>query len=168
MEDQKDKGILKPVNQDDLAASSCIRCQLETESLGHSLTPHLDKDESNFHQWSRSLNCLVENIFDIESYFSSEEHDGNQGRNRQIPTFIEKSIDQALQHHTDDEDEARKFYALLRDRFDRTSWSRVMTLWGDLVNGLDAAEDLNSHYSEICNTIKNLKLSLPGGFTQEN
>ncbi|MBW0531057.1 hypothetical protein O181_070772, partial [Austropuccinia psidii MF-1] len=132
MADQKDKGILQPVNQDDLAASSRIRRQLETESLGHSLTPHLDKDGPNFHQWSRILNHLVENIFDIESYFSSEEHDGSWGRNRQIQTFIEKSIDQALRHHSDDEDESRNVYALLRDRFNRTSWSRVMTLWGDL------------------------------------
>ncbi|MBW0567591.1 hypothetical protein O181_107306, partial [Austropuccinia psidii MF-1] len=118
--------------------------------------------------WSRSLNRLVENIFDVESYFSSEEHNSNRGRNRQIRTFIEKSIDQDLQHHTDDEDEARKVYALLRDRFDRISWSRVMTLWGYLVNGSDAVEDPNSHYLAIHNTIKNLKLSLPGGFTEEN
>ncbi|MBW0463036.1 hypothetical protein O181_002751 [Austropuccinia psidii MF-1] len=42
-----------------------------------------------------------------------------------------------------------------------------MTLWGDLVNGADATDDLNGHYSEINSTIKNLKLDFPGGFTEE-
>ncbi|MBW0506956.1 hypothetical protein O181_046671 [Austropuccinia psidii MF-1] len=43
-----------------------------------------------------------------------------------------------------------------------------MTLWGDLVNGADAADDLNGNYSEINSKIKNLKLALLGGFTEEN
>ncbi|MBW0463877.1 hypothetical protein O181_003592 [Austropuccinia psidii MF-1] len=159
---------MQPVVQDDLAASSRIKQQLETESLGHSLTPHLGKDGSNCHQWSRSLNRLIKNIFDIEQYFSCEGGNDNCSRNRQIQNFIEKSIDQDLRHHTEDEDEGRRVYALLRDRFDRVSWSKVMTLWGDLVNGSDAADDLNGHYSEINSTIKNLKLAFPGGFTEEN
>ncbi|MBW0578623.1 hypothetical protein O181_118338 [Austropuccinia psidii MF-1] len=96
MADSKDRGSLQPVVQDDLATSSRIKRQLETESLGQSLTPHLGKDGSSFHQWSRSLNRLIENIFDDEQYFSSQGRDDNRGRNRQIRTFIEKSIDQDL------------------------------------------------------------------------
>ncbi|MBW0526690.1 hypothetical protein O181_066405 [Austropuccinia psidii MF-1] len=96
MTNQKEQEGVQPVVQDNLAASSRIRRQLETESLGHSLTPHLGKDGSNFHQWSRSLNCLIKNIFDMEQYFSSERHDDNCSNNRQLQTFIEKSIDQDL------------------------------------------------------------------------
>ncbi|MBW0467146.1 hypothetical protein O181_006861 [Austropuccinia psidii MF-1] len=43
-----------------------------------------------------------------------------------------------------------------------------MTLWGDLVIGSDPVDDLNRYYSEIHNTIENLKLSLPGVFTEKN
>ncbi|MBW0506959.1 hypothetical protein O181_046674 [Austropuccinia psidii MF-1] len=108
MANSKDREIMQPVIQEDLAASSRIKQQLETESLGHSLTPHLCKDGSHFHQWSRSLNCLIKNIFDIEQYFSSHGRNDNRSCNRQIRTFIEKSIDHYLKHHTEDEDEARR------------------------------------------------------------
>ncbi|MBW0534724.1 hypothetical protein O181_074439 [Austropuccinia psidii MF-1] len=167
MTDQKEKGTSN-VDPDDIATSSCIRRQLETESLGLSLTPHLDKDGSNFHQWSRSLCRLVENIFDYESYFSLLEKDNNCSCNRQIQTFIEKSIHPYLRCHADDEDEARKLFGFLRDRFDRLSWSKVMNLWGDLINGPDPLQDINGCYSEIRSLIRRLKAAILGGFTEDN
>ncbi|MBW0576628.1 hypothetical protein O181_116343 [Austropuccinia psidii MF-1] len=124
MTNQKEKGT-STVDPDYIATSSRIRRQLETESLNLSLTPHLDKDGSNFHQWLRSLCRLVENIFNYESYFSLLERDNNRGCNWQIQMFIEKSIHPDLHCHVDDEDEARQLFVFLRDCFDRLSWSKV-------------------------------------------
>ncbi|MBW0461349.1 hypothetical protein O181_001064 [Austropuccinia psidii MF-1] len=120
---------------DDMATSSRIQRQLETKSLGLSLTPHLNGDGSNFHQWSRSLCRLVENIFEIKSYFSSIERDSNHACNRKIWTFIEKSIHPYLRCHADDEDEARRLFGFLRDRFDRLLWSKQY--FHDIANALD-------------------------------
>ncbi|MBW0493529.1 hypothetical protein O181_033244 [Austropuccinia psidii MF-1] len=134
--------------------------QVEIDRLGEGITPCLTSDGLNFHCWSRSLIRLIEWTHTVVDYFSSLDKDSDRTRNYEIRTYIEKSISGDLNNSIEEEDEARRAYQLLCRRFEKHSWSHVMNLFNDLINGLDASIDLNDSYEAIKTNVRNLKSAL--------
>ncbi|MBW0541874.1 hypothetical protein O181_081589 [Austropuccinia psidii MF-1] len=123
--------------------------QVKINRLGEGITPRLTSDGLNFRRWSRSLIRLIERTHTIVSYFSSFDKDGDRTINYKIRTYIEKSISGDLNNSIEEEDEARKAYQLLHCRFEKHSWSHVMNLFNNLLNGLDTLGNLNESYVAI-------------------
>ncbi|MBW0488570.1 hypothetical protein O181_028285 [Austropuccinia psidii MF-1] len=134
--------------------------QVEIDRLGEGITPRLTSDGLNFHCWSSSLIRLIEWTHTVVNYFLSIDKDSDRTQNYKIRTYIEKSISGDLNNSIEEEDEARRAYQLLRRRFEKHSWSHVMNLFNDLINGSDASANLNDSYVAVKTNVSNLNLAL--------
>ncbi|MBW0535303.1 hypothetical protein O181_075018 [Austropuccinia psidii MF-1] len=104
---------------------------------------------------SRSPIRLTKQTHNVTNYFISTKIDTCQGGSYEICTYIQKAINSDLNNSSEEEDEARQTYQLLHRKFDKNSWLHVMNLFNNLVNGSDAAENLNKVYASTQSTVRN-------------
>ncbi|MBW0539319.1 hypothetical protein O181_079034 [Austropuccinia psidii MF-1] len=141
--------------------------QVEIDRLGEGITPRLSSDGMNFHRWAKSLTRLVERTHGVKEYFGTEDNDPDSERNAEIRTYIEKSIAMDLSNSIEEEDEARRVYFLLKNQFERPSWSHVMNLVDDLINAPEASANLNEAFAATKSTVSNLRSAIGSTWTDE-
>ncbi|MBW0475373.1 hypothetical protein O181_015088 [Austropuccinia psidii MF-1] len=121
----------------------------------------------NFHCWAKSLTRLVERTHGKKDYFGTEDSDPDSKRNAEIRTYIEKSIAIDLSNSIEEEDEARKVYYLLKNQFEKPSWSHVMNLVNNLINAPEAYDNLNEAFATTKSTVGNLRSAIGSAWTDE-
>ncbi|MBW0527299.1 hypothetical protein O181_067014 [Austropuccinia psidii MF-1] len=84
---------------DDLNAH--VRKRIKLENLGRGITPHLAQDGPNFNLWYHSLLNLINDLYDVDTYFGKASDDNYKSRDRAIQIFICKSIHQELLLYTE-------------------------------------------------------------------
>ncbi|MBW0519982.1 hypothetical protein O181_059697 [Austropuccinia psidii MF-1] len=84
----------------------------------------------------------------------------NRTRNYEIRAHFKKSISGDLNNSIEEEDEAMQAYQLLSRRVEKHSWSHLMSLFDELINGLDASTHLYKSYVAIKKNVSNLKSAL--------
>ncbi|MBW0526961.1 hypothetical protein O181_066676 [Austropuccinia psidii MF-1] len=60
--------------------NACVRKRIRFENLGCGITPHLAQDGSNFNLWYHSLLNLIEDLYDVDTYFGEASDDNNKSR----------------------------------------------------------------------------------------
>ncbi|MBW0548620.1 hypothetical protein O181_088335 [Austropuccinia psidii MF-1] len=155
---------LANVDQTDTWVCKC----LETKRLGQSIAPHLTKDGMNICHWSRSLCLLVNDIFEEEDYFASQEDDTLPSCKNAVQIFILISIDDSLLSYVEDVTLARTIYRLFETCFTYTSWSHMMSLITTIINATNDLETPDNGYSKIQDSLKNLKTAIGGKWSDES
>ncbi|MBW0564830.1 hypothetical protein O181_104545 [Austropuccinia psidii MF-1] len=145
-----------------------FRRQVYINRLGEGITPCLTSDGMNFHHWAKSLTQLVERTHGKKDYFGTEDKDPNSERNAEIRTYIKKSNVVDLSNSIKEEDKARKVYYLLKNQFEKPSWSHVINLVDDLINAPEASKNLNETFATTKLTVSNLRSALGLAWTDEN
>ncbi|MBW0479543.1 hypothetical protein O181_019258 [Austropuccinia psidii MF-1] len=144
-----------------------FRQQVEIDRLGEGITPRLTSDGMNFHHWAKSLTRLVERTHGVKDYFGTQDNNPGSERNAEIRTYIKKSVAVDLNNSIKEEDEARKVYHLLKNQFEKPSWSHVMNLVDDLINAPEASKNLNEAFATTKSTVSNLRSAIGSAWTDE-
>ncbi|MBW0493251.1 hypothetical protein O181_032966 [Austropuccinia psidii MF-1] len=140
-------GLRKALFSSTTQSGARFRRQVEINRLGEGITPRLTSDGMNFHRWAKSLTRLVERMHVVKVYFGTGDNDPDSERNAEIRTYITKSIAMDLSNSIKEEDEARRVYYLLKNQFERPSWSQIMKLVDNLINAPEASANLNEVFA---------------------
>lgn len=100
--------------------------KLQYQKIGTNLSPHLKQDGSNFSEWTKALSLEVASLFDHSSYFEWPTPDTSNERALLTATIIQFSIHPDLVPLIHGRP-GREAHFILKERFDRTSWSYVIT-----------------------------------------
>ncbi|MBW0495339.1 hypothetical protein O181_035054 [Austropuccinia psidii MF-1] len=91
----------------------------------------------------------------------------NSKRYAEIRTYIDKSIAVDLSNSIKEEDEERKVFYLLKNQFEKPSWSHVMNLINELINSPEANVNLNKAFAATKSNFSNLKSAIGSTWTDE-
>ncbi|MBW0491158.1 hypothetical protein O181_030873 [Austropuccinia psidii MF-1] len=145
-----------------------VRKRIELENLGRGITPHLARDGSNFNLWYHSLSNLIDDLYDIDTYFSKASDDHDKSRDRAIQIFICKLIHQELLLYTEGLHSARSIFQSLQKQFQHKSWSQAMVILNQILNLNEATVSLDEGFTEMQNLLCELKSSLGGMWTDDS
>ncbi|MBW0538921.1 hypothetical protein O181_078636 [Austropuccinia psidii MF-1] len=145
-----------------------VKKRLELENLGQGITPHLVRDGSNFNLWYHSLSNLIEDLYDVDTYFGEASDDNDKPRDRAIQIFIRKSIHQELLLYTEGLYSAKSIFQSLQKRFQHKSWSQAMVIFNRIMNLNDATASIDEGFTEMQSLLRELKSSLGGVWTDDS
>ncbi|MBW0531162.1 hypothetical protein O181_070877 [Austropuccinia psidii MF-1] len=91
-----------------------VRKRIKLEDLGCGITPHLAQDGSNFNLWYHSLSNLIDDLYDVDTYFSKANTDHDKSRDRAIQVFLCKLIHQELLSYMEGLYSARSIFQSLQ------------------------------------------------------
>ncbi|MBW0530330.1 hypothetical protein O181_070045 [Austropuccinia psidii MF-1] len=158
------KEVLSSV--DDINAH--VRKRIELENSGRGITPHLARDGSNFNLWYHSLSNLIDNLYDLDTYFGEASNDNNKSRDREIQIFIRKSIHQELLLYTEGLYSARSIFQSLQKRFQHKLLSQAMVILNRTINLNEANVSLDEGFSKMQSLLRKLKSSLGSVWTDDS
>ncbi|MBW0538940.1 hypothetical protein O181_078655 [Austropuccinia psidii MF-1] len=145
-----------------------VRKRIELENLGRGITPHLARDGSNFNLWYNSLSNLIEDLYEVDAYFSNPDEDTDKSRDRTIQVFISKSIHQELLSYTEGHYSAKSLFQSLQKRFQHKSWSQAMVIFNRMINLDESTISVDEGFTELQNLLRELKSSLGGVWTDDS
>lgn len=105
--------------------------KLQYQKIGANISPHLLSNGSNFSQWSEALSIEVASLFEHSQYFESANVNASAEQASLMATILQFSIHQDLVPLVQDK-VGRKAFKILKEPFDKTSWTYVMTRWVSL------------------------------------
>ncbi|MBW0581938.1 hypothetical protein O181_121653 [Austropuccinia psidii MF-1] len=131
--------------------NACVQKHIELESLGHSITPHLSRDGSNFNLWYNSLLNLTEDLYKLDTYFSDPSEDADKSRDSTVHIFIFKSIHQELPPYTECHYSSKLLFQSLQKFFQHKSWSQAMVIFNSMINLEESSVSINKGFNELQN-----------------
>lgn len=132
--------------------------KLRYQKIGMNLSPHLLNDGSNFSEWSEALTVEVASLFDHSHYFDSPNTDASAERASLTAKILQFSIHQDLVPLVRGK-VGREAFKILKDRFDRTSWTYIMSRWMALTS-LDSTHEPDKAYHLIISTLRDIEKRL--------
>lgn len=128
------------------------------QKIGMNLTPHLLSDRSNFSEWSEALTVEVASLFDHSQYFDSPNVDASAERASSTATILQFSIHQDLVPLVRGK-LGHEAFRILKDRFDKTSWTYIMSRWMALTS-MDSTHEPDRTYNLIITTLRDIEKRL--------
>lgn len=132
--------------------------KLRYQKIGMNLSPHLLSDGSNFSEWSEALTVEVASLFDHSHYFDSPNADASTERASLTATILQFSIHQDLVPLVRGR-VGREAFRILKDRFDKTSWTYIISRWMALTS-LDSSHEPDRAYNLIISTHRDIEKRL--------
>ncbi|MBW0464566.1 hypothetical protein O181_004281 [Austropuccinia psidii MF-1] len=148
--------------------NSCVQKRIELESLGRGITPHLAHDRSNFNLWYNSLSNLIEDLYELDTYFSDPSKDTDNTRDHTIQIFISKSIHRELLLYTEGHYSAKSLFQSLQKRFKHKSWSHTMVIFNRMISLEESTVSVDEGLTELQNLLRELKSLLGRLWTDDS
>lgn len=138
--------------------------KLQYQKIGANISPHLLSNGSNFSEWSKALSIEVASLFEHSRYFESTSVDASTERASLTATMLQFSIHQDLVPLIRGK-VGREAFKILKERFDKTSWTYVMTKWMSLTS-LNVLAEPDKAYNTLTTTLRDIEKRL-GSFNMD-
>lgn len=132
--------------------------KLRYQKIGANISPHLLSDGSNFSEWSEALSIEVASLFEHSQYFESANIDASAERASLTATILQFSIHPDLVPLVRGK-VGREAFKILKERFDKTSWTYVMTRWISL-SSINVLQEPDKAYNSVFTTLKDIEKRL--------